>query len=147
MNTRLDAAEWSNHGGGYDLLIAVDAQPKLVVEGHDVGAAIGELSRGMQQCRQTAARERQAISGAGKDRVHARIQSLRQAIADRTLGHPGEPGRSPRIYELQRSLEDVDPRWLITQREVAMRQQVGDGFINRASMIIGTRCDRAVLHR
>ena len=66
-----------------------------------------------------------SIAGLGKYRRQLRVQTLRHSVANRFLRHRSEkPGGAPRVNEFNRVIENIQPRRLITQRKIAMDQQI-----------------------
>ena len=92
-----------------------------------------------QQHGQPAGREVETVSSVGEDGGQLRVESLRHAVADRAPGDGHEAERASRVDHLDGAVEDVQARRLIAQGEVAVHERVGDGFADRAAMIVRAR--------
>ena len=97
-------------------------KPKLIVDSVQLGSTIREEPTRPQKHRQSALRQFESIGGAPKYCCQLRIQTLRHAVANSFLRYRRKAKRTSGINDLYRVIENIEPRWLIAQREVAMNK-------------------------
>src|SRR3712207_333641 len=73
-----------------------------------------------------------------------RVEPLRDAVAYRALRGRREARGAPRVGYLNGVVEDGEPRLHAREREVSVRERVGERFEERAAVVVCARLDGRV---